>query len=186
MTNKKNAFTPDAVIFDGDRYPATWTRSSTGRTVYLTYTIDGDAFRLWLSAGTCEALYRAALQAMDGDTVDVDGETVGLVMGTAKHVAPRPERTEAEAAAKQRHGDVPEMLFIGTAIEGKTWRILFDGDTQKTRVIFRRVPSAAVRSIVKDAGFYWSPSLGSWNKGLNHRAFRAALDLKNQLIKAGA
>ena len=71
--------------------------------------------------------------------------------------------------------------FIGQTIKGKGWRIEFDGAYGKTRVIFTRKPSDGIRELVKAAGFYWSPTLKSWNKGLNWRAYRAALDLAARL-----
>ena len=48
-------------------------------------------------------------------------------------------------------------------------------------MIFPRKPSAKVIEAVKAAGFYWSPSMKSWNKGLTFRAYRAAQALHAEL-----
>lgn len=100
----------------------------------------------------------------------------------------RPENIPAPAAQeqpardpKQARGPIPDKHFIGTEIKGRGWRILFDGDNQRTRIIFKNMPSKAVRELVQNAGFYWSPSLQSWNKKLTFKAYRAAQDLSAQL-----
>ena len=76
---------------------------------------------------------------------------------------------------------MPEKWFIGQSLEGPGWRILFDGDAGKTRVIFPKKPGASILEAVKAAGFYWSPSMKSWNKGLTFKAYRAAEKLHAQL-----
>ena len=82
---------------------------------------------------------------------------------------------------KQTRGPVPEKAFVGTTLKGKGWKILFDGDHARTRVIFTRKPSKAAREAVEKAGFYWSPVMESWNKKLTHKAFRAAQALALEL-----
>ena len=87
------------------------------------------------------------------------------------------ERRRAERAndpAKQAHGPVPEKEWIGTKITGLGWRVEFSRTYDRTMIIFDSVPTDAARAIVKECGFYWSPSLGAWVKGLNWRAYRAA------------
>ena len=75
----------------------------------------------------------------------------------------------------------PEKSFIGTTITGKGWRILFDADTQRTRVCFDAEPSAAARAAVEKAGFYFSAALNSYNKKLTFKAHRAAVALSGEL-----
>ena len=84
---------------------------------------------------------------------------------------------EAERTAK------PEKFFIGTTISGDGWKIFFDGDAQRTRIIFSRDPSADERAEVEDAGFYYSKKMGSWNKKLTFKAYRAALKVAKHLQK---
>lgn len=76
---------------------------------------------------------------------------------------------------------VPEKTFIGETISGKGWRILFDGEAQRTRVCFDAAPSDAARAAVEKAGFYFSAALNSWNKKLTFKAHRAAVALSGEL-----
>lgn len=94
---------------------------------------------------------------------------------------PVPDPAPVPADYKAARGPVPEKTFIGQQINGRGWKIIFDAETARTRVIFDAVPPAAVRAAVKEAGFYYSPRLKSWNKGLNFRAERAARALAVQL-----
>lgn len=96
----------------------------------------------------------------------------------------REQKTRKPAAidpAKAARGPVPEKNFIGTTITGKGWRIFFDPEEERTRVIFEKVPTKEVREIVKAAGFYWAPNMGSWNKKLTFKAYRAAVALAGEL-----
>ena len=43
---------------------------------------------------------------------------------------------------------------------------------------FDSVPTDAARAIVKEAGFYYTPTLKAWVKGLNWKAYRAALKVQ--------
>ena len=88
---------------------------------------------------------------------------------------------ETPAGSKQARGPVPEKLFVGLEIKGKGWEIFFDGGPERTRVIFKRKPVQAALDAVKAAGFYWSPTMKSWNKKLTHKAFRAAQALAVEL-----
>ena len=42
--------------------------------------------------------------------------------------------------AKAARGPVPEKTFIGKTINGNGWKILFDGETSRTRIIFDASP----------------------------------------------
>ena len=91
------------------------------------------------------------------------------------------EEPAAERDPKQTRGPVPEKSFIGDSIQGKGWRILFDGETSRTRVIFDKAPSKAARAAVEKAGFYFSAAMNSWNKKLTFKAYRAAQALSGEL-----
>ena len=84
---------------------------------------------------------------------------------------------------KQARGPVPEKTFIGETIQGNGWRILFDGETARTRVIFDGAPSPAVKAALEKAGFYYSGKMNSWNKKLTFKAYRAANALAGELSK---
>ena len=81
---------------------------------------------------------------------------------------------------------MPEKTFVGTVIEGKHFRIVFDGDVQRTRVIIPAEHRDAARAAVEQAGFYYSAALDSWNKKLTFRAYRAAVALAAELEKVFA
>ena len=180
MNNNITEIAPNHITFDGIVMPTEWSVSSTGRSVFAFYTLDGDAFRVAFT-GECGELFTAALAAARrGESTPVDADDLATILGTATLLEKRVKPTEIDPD-KQRHGEVPEKWFIGQALEGKGWTILFDGDAGKTRVIFPRKPSAKVLEAVKAAGFYWSPSFKSWNKGLTFRAFRAAEKLHAEL-----
>ena len=76
---------------------------------------------------------------------------------------------------------IPEKTFIGETINGKGWRILFDGEAQRTRVCFDAAPTDAARAAVEKAGFYFSAALNSYNKKLTFKAHRAAVALSGEL-----
>jgi len=173
---EKNIIAPNYITVADVEMPCEYRVSSTGRSITCRYTLDGVTFRV-VFTGECGDIFAAALRAAKrGDTVEVDGGDLMTVLGTATECKSKVER--AADPDKQAHGPVPEKWFIGQTFTGKGWKISFDGDAGKTRVIFQRKPSSAVLEAVKAAGFYWSPSMKSWNKGLNFRAFRAAEKLR--------
>lgn len=101
---------------------------------------------------------------------------------------PAPAETPASNAdagtpdnGKAARGPVPEKTFIGTEITGKGWKVLFDGAEKRTRFIFEEDPTPAARAELDAAGFYYSPSLNSWNKKLTFKAYRAAQALAAKL-----
>ena len=137
-------------------------------------------------AGPAAAADDDFLTISDTDAEKTDAE---FLYDIAEDAAPAPKKARKDRErkpaaldpAKAARGPVPEKDFIGTEITGRGWRILFDGEENRTRVIFDKVPTKEVRQIVKDAGFYWSPAMGSWNKKLTFKAYRAALDLAKAL-----
>ncbi len=175
---------PDHITAAGVVMPAEYRTSSTGRSITATVTMEGERFRVVFS-GVCGELFTACQLATKGQTVTVNGDDLLTVLGTATMIEKREKPAEINPD-KQRHGEVPEKWFIDQALEGKSWKILFDGDAGKTRVIFPRKPSTKVLEAVKAAGFYWSPSMKSWNKGLTFKAYRAAEKLHAELYKLTA
>lgn len=126
---------------------------------------------------------------MTVDPADAEKDDMEFLYSLAEDAAPAPKKARKDRErkpatldlAKAARGPVPEKDFIGTEITGRGWRILFDGEENRTRVIFEKCPTKEVRQIVKDAGFYWAPSMGSWNKKLTFKAYRAALELAKAL-----
>ena len=90
-------------------------------------------------------------------------------------------KAEAKPAPQPKAATSADTAWIGTAIEGKGWRIAFDEAAQRTRVIFTADPSAKQKAAIDAAGFYWSNTTKSWNKKLTRKAYRAALALSETL-----
>lgn len=99
------------------------------------------------------------------------------VQDAPKAQAPAPVQDAAQAVCK---------AWIGSTITGKGWRIVFDGDAQRTRVIFDAKPTAAQAAAVDAARFYYSPSMGSYNKHLTCKAYKAAQALAQTLAGLAA
>ena len=99
------------------------------------------------------------------------------VQEAPKAQAPAPVQDAAQAVCK---------AWIGSTITGKGWRIVFDGDAQRTRVIFDAKPTAAQAAAVDAARFYYSPSMGSYNKHLTCKAYKAAQALAQTLAGLAA
>ncbi|MBO5187263.1 MAG: hypothetical protein J6B91_09510, partial [Prevotella sp.] len=118
-------------------------------------------------------------KAADAKPAEVAAPVVAIE--AAQEPAPEAQPEQPARDPKQTRGPVPEKAFVGTTLKGKGWKILFDGDHDRTRVIFTRKPSKAAREAVEKAGFYWSPVMESWNKKLTHKAFRAAQALALEL-----
>ena len=98
--------------------------------------------------------------------------------------APAPVQDAAQAVCKPA-ADAAQAVckaWIGSTITGKGWRIVFDGDAQRTRVIFDATPTAAQAA----ARFYFSPSMGSYNKHLTCKAYKAAQALAQTLAGLAA
>ena len=81
-------------------------------------------------------------------------------------------------------GLMAALVFIGTSIKGARYEIIFDGDTQRTRVIIPAEHRDTLKPIVEKAGFYYAAAMDSWNKKLTFRAYRAAVALAAALDKA--
>ena len=101
---------------------------------------------------------------------------------TEKPAAEPAKPVESKPAAEPaKPVDVASKSWIGTTVEGKGWRIVFDESTQRTRVIFDGEPSAKQKAAIDAAGFYWSNTTKSWNKKLTCKAYRAAMALHETL-----
>ena len=100
--------------------------------------------------------------------------------------APKAAKPKAKPAPVQDAAQAVCKAWIGSTITGKGWRIVFDGDAQRTRVIFDAKPTAAQAAAVDAARFYYSPSMGSYNKHLTCKAYKAAQALAQTLAGLAA
>lgn len=97
---------------------------------------------------------------------------------------PADEEAAASADDPKSARPVPEKSFIGESISGKGWSIVFDGGCNRTRVIVTAALKDKARPVIESAGFYYSPTLDSWNKKLTFKAYRAAQALAQSLTAA--
>lgn len=100
-----------------------------------------------------------------------------------RETIPTPEVLPVTPAAdpKAARAAAPEKTFAGTEITGNGWKILFDADQQRTRIIFAAAPTDAAKKVLDAAGFFWSGRMQSWNKKLTFRAYRAAQFVAQEL-----
>lgn len=99
-----------------------------------------------------------------------------------KPAAKAPAKPAAKPAAKQPEAEaLTAANYVGKCIVGDGWKIAFDADAQRTRVTFAKQATLAQKQAVDDAGFYWSAAMGSFNKKLTTKAFRAAMALADTL-----
>jgi len=115
-----------------------------------------------------------------------EAERIAQAEAAAEKERRRAERRAARAAdpAKQAHGPVPEKSWIGTKVQGLGYVIEFSRTYDRTMIKFDSMPTEAARAIVKEAGFYWAPTLKAWVKGLNWKAYRAALKVQEAFTAA--
>ena len=66
-------------------------------------------------------------------------------------------------------------------IVGTWYDVEFNAPADRVQIVFRRFPPVEARQIVKDAGFYWSPSLKCWQRRITRKAERAAYDVSCKL-----
>ena len=114
-------------------------------------------------------------------------ENILSTVPAKEEVATVPEEkngAEESRNPKAACGPVPEKTFVGQSLQGKGWKIYFDGTANRTRVIFSVDPSKKAIKAVENAGFYYSSKMNSWNKKLTFKAYRAAQELAKELTKA--
>ena len=95
-------------------------------------------------------------------------ETVPVAVEAAAEPAPA---VEAKPAA------IPPKPWIGSTLQGNGFRVVFDADADRTRVILDDGAPADLGDRIAAAGWFYNARMGSYNKKLTHRAHRAALEL---------
>ena len=176
----KFEFTADSITCAGRKFPAKYSVTPSGAVMVFVTMPDADKpARVRFTPS--EEAYPAALAAAKGETpapAEIEQHAEEAAPVEIEQPAEEPAPAEIEQPTPRT---MPEKTFIGTAITGKGWRILFDADTQRTRVCFDAEPSAAARAAVEKAGFYFSAALNSYNKKLTFKAHRAAVALSGEL-----
>ena len=158
----------------GNVFPAVYHRYGSSIVIELD---TGDGKTATVTVDSDNAYYFDALAAL------TESERLAAAAAEAEKQRRREERRAAAPAEKLAHGPVPEKTFAGETIWGNGWKIEFSVTYDRTRIIFDSVPTDAARDIVKAAGFFWSPTLKSWNRGLNWKSYRAALQVQETFCR---
>lgn len=203
------SFTPNSFTCNGKTYPATFTMNAAGavvvhaagvvqegKQIHIVFKPDHAAFSAAKAAALESAQPAPAVEEIPApapvpeeqqpaeETPAAAEEPAAVEAITAPETAApaAPEQPAEEIPeGKKTRGPVPEKTFIGDSIQGKGYKIYFDGNTSRTRVIFDADPTAAARAALDKAGFYFSAAMNSWNKKLTFKAYRAALALNAEL-----
>ena len=185
----KYTFARDSFTVNGKTFPVQYHISPAG-TVFLFVTVaDGkeETVRFNADHEQYAAARAAALEADKPEqecpeSIPADAAPVAEEQPEAADDPAPVQQTEQPADdPKKARGPVPEKSFIGESIEGNGWKILFDGKESRTRVFFDGKPTDAARAALEKAGFYFSAAMGSWNKKLTFKAYRAAQALSAEL-----
>ena len=170
---------PNTATIDGVAYPATYTF---------------EEYEDGVKGFVCVLAYGAGIKICYNETIFAGSRAFRAVLAIAKafdrdkwvelmKTAPaapaaaevEPETVEATAAPAVK--TPVAKPWIGSTIDGNGWRIVFDEAAQRTRVIFDTPATEKQAAAVVAAGFYWSPTMQSYNKGLKCKAYRAAQEL---------
>ena len=180
-------FTPANIALNGHVFDADKYAIADKGDVYVLAKVEGVALRIHV--GKASPVYHAALEAAVAFKAAAETKPAETKPALEAHEAkPAPATKPAKAKAAKAAETKPvtpampaDNALIGTAIEGKGWRIAFDEAAQRTRVIFAADPSAKQRAAIDAAGFWWSATTKSWNKKLTRKAQRAAMALAETL-----
>ena len=171
-------FTPNSFTCNGKTYPATFTMNAAGAVVVHAAGVVQEGKQIHIVFKPDHAAFSAAkAAALESAQPAPAAEEIPAPAPVPEEQQPAEETPEG----KKTRGPVPEKTFIGDSIQGKGYKIYFDGNTSRTRVIFDADPTAAARAALDKAGFYFSAAMNSWNKKLTFKAYRAALALNAEL-----
>lgn len=187
-------FTADSITVKGKTFPAEYSVTPSG-SVFVFVQEDGKQEKTRIRFNPDHAEYAAALAAARNEqpapAADERPEIIPAADPAPAAVEETPAATAADPApgadpvpvadGKATRGPVPEKTFIGESITGNGWKILFDGETSRTRIIFESKPTDAARAALDKAGFFFSAAMNSWNKKLTFKAYRAAQALAGEL-----
>lgn len=130
---------------------------------------------------------RAEIISSDPEDLEAPKENAAeMIEAGAGAVEQERQPEDPERDPKKARGPIPEKSFIGETIRGAGWLVLFDKAVNRTRIIFDKAPEGAVLEALENAGFYYSKAMGSWNKKLTFKAYRAAQKLAAELNRIQA
>lgn len=119
-----------------------------------------------------------------GDMVISDREAAAF-MGALKEAADMPQEVKQAAAVEIRTSCPVDYTdyeqAAGQTVTGDGWTVDFDSNINKTIVTIISDPTGQIKKAVTDAGFWFSPTFGTYNKKFTRKAHRAALELIKEL-----
>ena len=215
MKNTENTanvwtFSPDAVTVNGCTFPATYSVAR-GGDVYVFTTLEGAPIRVHIglempmhAAAVAAAQPKAEKPAEPKPEKPTQPKAEKPAEPKRSHKskgirrpdalaqnkpaqpkAEKPAEPKPEKPAQPKAEKPAEKTWIGSTITGAGWSIVFDAALKRTRVLCEH-PTDAQKSAIEDAGFFWSATMGSWNKKLTVKAYRAAQELAAKLNKLAA
>lgn len=165
------SFTSTTVTYDGKVFPAEYSITTTGSVLVFAITgLDSRGHKI------------KSRMRYDRNSVDYSAALSAAIDSGCKYIC-KVTNSEKEREPKAARGPIPEKTFIGQTIVGNGWRIFFDGELSRTRVIISGEPTPVVKALVEESGFYYSGKMNSWNKKLTFKAYRAAQKLAIELNK---
>ena len=165
------SFTSTTVTYDGKVFPAEYSITTTGSVLVFAITgLDSRGHKI------------KSRMRYDRNSVDYSAALSAAIDSGCKYIC-KVTNSEKEREPKAARGPIPEKTFIGQTIVGNGWRIFFDGELSRTRVIISGEPTPVVKALVEESGFYYSSKMNSWNKKLTFKAYRAAQKLALELNK---
>ena len=172
-------FTPASVCVNGRELPAEYSLARTGD-VYVFAKLGDMPVRMHVGVdmpmyADCLAAAKAPKAAKPAAPAPAPAKAQDKPAPVQDAPKPAPVQDAPKPAPVQDMQAAPAAKpWVGTTIEGKGWRIAFDQVAQRTRVVFDGAPTDAQKAAVLGAGFFWSTAMGSYNKHLTTKAFRAA------------
>lgn len=173
------SFTPASITVNGRTFSAEYKERETH--VCIIAHVEGLEHDVTVKVCQDDPRYPDIMQALHPDaaeTISAEPAAPAQAQDAAETIPAEPAApAEAQDAARR----IPEKTFIGQSIVGKGWKILFDGNAERTRIIFDTEPVKAAVAALADAKFYYSPTMGSYNKKLTFKAYRAAVKVSETL-----
>lgn len=124
-----------------------------------------------------------------GDMVISDREAAAFMLAL-REAADMPQEVKQAAAVELKTACPVDYTdyeqAAGQTVTGNGWTVDFDDKINKTIVTIISDPSGEIKRAVIDAGFWYSPTFGTYNKKFTRKAHRAALELIKTLNGAAA
>lgn len=115
-----------------------------------------------------------------GDMVISDREA-GAFMTALNGAADMPKEVKQAATVEIKTACPVDFTnyeqAAGQTVTGNGWTVDFNSTINKTIVTIVNDPSGEIKRAVENAGFWYSPTFGTYNKKFTRKAHRAALEL---------